>query len=113
MERLQVVKLLIEFPDDLDDISNKLSNFCFDYDGEQVVLTLNDIVKALKLFIEGAKTAEEIEIWANLIEGREDVEFFEDDEDILDEAVHKLANPYLQGELTLEYCEGFIRKHGG
>jgi hypothetical protein len=111
MERLQVVQLLIEFPEDLDDISIKLSKFCFDYDGEQVILTLKDVGKALGLFIKGMKTEEEIENWANLIEGREDIEFFEDDEEILDEVMHKLANPYLQGNLTLKYCEEFLSKY--
>jgi len=111
MERLQAVQLLIEFPEDLDDVSNRLSKFCFDYDGEQVVFTLKDVAKALTLFIKGAKTEEEIEKWANLIEGREDIEFFEEDEEILDEVMHKLANPYLQGELTLEYCEEFLHKY--
>lgn len=109
--RLKIVKQLLEFPEDLDDICFQLSKFSYDYDGECVVLTKQHFVSALESFVNGDKSEEEIERWANLIECREDIYFQESDEELIDATLHKLANPELQGPLTNSYCKQFLSQH--
>ncbi|MEZ2333618.1 hypothetical protein AB6802_28185 [Mesorhizobium sp. RCC_202] len=64
-----------------------------------VVLTADHIVSVLHRFRAGAFTAADVEQWADMIECREDIDYQEDrDEEIL-QAIYVLANPVLNGLL--------------
>jgi hypothetical protein len=70
-----------------------------------VELTSWHIRRILNRFIEGQVTAKEVEDWANLVEGRDDIGFVS--EEML-EAIHWLANPYLEGVVTEASAEEFV-----
>lgn len=62
-----------------------------------MVLTAELVREALGRFLASVSSAYEIEEWANLIEGREDIGYASE---AVKGAIHVLANPLLNGELT-------------
>lgn len=70
--------------------------------GEEPLVTLRreNIASVLRRYLAGEIDAATVEEWANLIEGRDDVEFASPDEEVIIQAIHDLANPVLQGRLA-------------
>ena len=70
--------------------------------GEEPLVTPDkeDIASVLGRYLAGEIDAATVEEWANLIEGRDDIEFASPDEEIIIQAIHDLANPMLQGSLV-------------
>lgn len=104
MTRLNALRDLVEFSKPLHKISQSLSHFSWDFEGEPLVIEQVHIQLVLNRFIKGDCTAIELEEWANLIECREDLEFPNDADETLNNIIHQLANPALHGELTLAHC---------
>ena len=104
MTRLNALRDLVEFSKPLHEISQSLSHFSWDFEGEPFVIEQVHLQLVLNRFIKGDCTAIELEEWANLIECREDLEFPENADETLSAIIHQLANPALHGELTLAYC---------
>jgi hypothetical protein len=108
--RYKFLQELFEFEKPLDTISAQLKSLDWDFDGEPLVLEKKHVASALNLYISGAKSANQLERWANLIEMREDIDFGEADEKLINDTIYKLANPELEGELTLERCKQYLNK---
>ena len=66
------------------------------------------IINVLQEFIECKHEAKDLEDWANLIEGREDIKYDESYSYIIDNVIYSLANPVLEGEITKKSCGEFI-----
>ena len=64
-----------------------------------VTLRRKHIVAVLQRFVSGEIDASAVEAWANLVEGREDIQDEPNHEEVILAAVHDLANPVLQGRL--------------
>jgi len=58
-------------------------------------------------------TADDIEVWANSIEGRDDVDFDENNEELVGEILHELANPLLTYMLDEDRAKQLVEKLGG
>jgi hypothetical protein len=71
------------------------------WDAEPIVtLARQDIATVLQRFIRGEIDAVAVEEWANLVEGREDIQFEPGSEEVIADAIHDLANPELRGRLA-------------
>lgn len=81
-------------------ISDELNKFGWDSDEELVNLTRQHILNALKRYQEEKVNGADIEEWANLIEGREDIGREDSYEDVINIVLNELANPYLTEPLT-------------
>jgi hypothetical protein len=90
--------LLLDRP--LIEIHAAVSKLSWDSDEELCVFTRAHAERALERVIRGELILSDMEEWANLIEGREDIGFEEGREQILREFVHELANPTLTEQLT-------------
>lgn len=88
-EILNDLFFLNEFPHT---ISNELHHYSFDVEFPVFFITKKDMVFVLEKIKNTNFEPQTIEDWANLIECREDVAF---EDDILQEIIHKLANPLL------------------
>ncbi len=73
----------------------------WDYQGAPVVLNREHILNVLCRHLTGEVDASAIELWANLIESREDIIFENGREKWVANAVFELANPLLTEPLTL------------
>ena len=108
MNRFVVLGDLVAFNKPVTVLSASLSNFDWDYDEQPLVIKASQIQSVLKRFIAGEFTVQELEDWANLIECREDLEFEEVKHEAIETAIECLANPVLQGEITIASCKALL-----
>jgi len=83
-------------------ISEELNKFSWDSDEELENLTRQHILNALKKYQQDEVNETEIEKWANLIEGREDIGRENSYESVINMVLNELANPLLTEPLTKE-----------
>lgn len=93
--RREVLNDVIGFREQPNNLSIALSRFPWDSAGEMVTLTRFDILRVLERFTRSQLSAADIEAWANLIEGREDIAYDPQYADAVQEAIYCLANPLL------------------
>ena len=99
MDRLALVRELLEFSRPLEEVMARLAMLDWDFEGRGVELTKKHLSTALQRYIQNELTEFEIELWANQIEGREDIEFEADSVKEIDDVLHELANPALTQRL--------------
>lgn len=103
-ERLKALEDLLNFSLTTTELSKNLRSFSWDYDGEPVIILRIHVLDVLNRFIAGEIHSKEIENWANLIECREDLDAEHDFTKEINDVIFKLANPILEGELSIEFC---------
>lgn len=73
----------------------------FPWDSEPMVeVHRHHVLAVLQGYIAGTYTANVVEQWAELLEGRDDVGFERERSDLLLRIIFELANPELEGALT-------------
>ncbi|WP_017808879.1 hypothetical protein [Leptospira alstonii] len=92
---------LINFEDSTEKLKNSLKSFAWDYEEPCAELNCEHLRKVIQRYLDGNLTSYDIEEWANLIEGREDITFDLPKKVLLQDIVHELANP----ELTIKLSE--------
>ena len=107
--RLELVGALIEQPSATSAIMLDLKKYEWDSENELVTLKPHHIIQCLSLYISGEITSEQVQDWANAIEGRDDIGLHESDKTTLDEMIFWLANPYLNYPITLELASLVIQ----
>ena len=108
MERLNVLRNLITFSQSISILADNLSKLDWDYDGPPLIVSAEQVQEVLERFLAGRFSAQELEDWANLIEGREDLEFEEIKHNEIADVIHCLANPELEGRITTDSCKALI-----
>lgn len=98
-ERLDVLEMLVEYSISLDDSARALRKFAWDYDGLAFVVTRLHLVRIAERYLKDDLSANDIELWANLLEGRDDISFEAGYEKELSHFIYELANPLLVGSL--------------
>jgi len=94
--RKKAISSLIHFDAPPGDIEAELA--AVNWDGEPFATLMRKHVAAvLRRFVSGDIDAAAVESWANLVEGREDIQLEPGHEQIILDAIHDLANPVLQG----------------
>jgi hypothetical protein len=99
-DRLKAVQSLIELSHSLDSVAEQIRGFKWDYEGKPVELTSCHLMKILNAFLDKKMSAADVEQWANLVEGREDISFESSSEEWIGQVIHELANPYLTQPLN-------------
>jgi hypothetical protein len=97
VNRADTLKSLIRLDRPLEAIAAALQQWAWDWYGPPLA-SLDDeaVVAVLRRWANGQITADDVEEWANLFEGREDVAFGAN----AAAAIYDLANPDLQGRLV-------------
>lgn len=85
-----------------------LEEYGWDFNGNPLMIQSSVFKEILSGFVEEKIAATDIHIWAEFLELREDVDFFENDEPILSQILYELANPDLEGELTKDRAKSLI-----
>jgi hypothetical protein len=93
--RLALVDSLLTMALPLADIAEQLAKLGWDYEGIGVRLTPDHFSNVLARYLRGEMSEVDVETWANLIEGRDDVEFDQSFEALVRDVLHELANPIL------------------
>jgi hypothetical protein len=65
------------------------------------ILTKNDLINVMNFYINNKITASDFMEWANLIEGREDIDYETEYKDEINNIVYQIANPDINGEITV------------
>jgi len=108
VRRLTLLKDLVAFNKPIEIIADGLSQLDWDYKGQSLSVSSSQIRSILQRFLVGKFTAKDLENWANLIECREDIEYEGDRYEAIENVIYCLANPSIQGEITLVLCENMI-----
>ncbi len=94
MTRDEAVQSLIRCDQPLETVRASIEVFDWDWKGGALaLLDMDAVASVLRRYVAGGITSEEVETWANLLEGREDIDF----EPKAGAAIFDLANPALQG----------------
>jgi len=96
----QILESLLNFNQPLNELKKNLKTLPWDNENEIIVLKRIHVIKILERYINKELNSDEISEWANLIEGREDVGFEQNNEDVLKKVIFEMANPEINGPLT-------------
>ena len=110
MDRLDLVKNVVEFNGDLNSYAKKLEKFPWDFDSEPVYLTKTILQTIVQRYLNRELKAQDIHQWAEFLELRDDVDYLEDHKDFLHTIMHELANPLMAGALTMKRAEQILQK---
>lgn len=99
-ERRRVLEQLLALDRPLDEIRAALAAFPWDSEEELVHVTPHQVASLLQRFLAGEVSRKEMEDWANLVEGRDDVGFPPGGETVLKEFIFDAANPELTAPLS-------------
>jgi hypothetical protein len=100
MNRKELLKDLLNFKYSLAKITSKLNEFGWDSDEDLVIIKRSHLLKVLHSYINGKIEKADVENWANIIECREDIGTEKQYEDLINDVIYELANPYLTEQLT-------------
>jgi hypothetical protein len=78
--------------------------------GPAVVLTHEDLMRALRLYLMRGISAENLSSWAGLLEMNQFVEYGEEKRGAIADVLFLLASPEINDPITLEYCVRLVRK---
>ena len=105
MNRIDTLTALVKISIPTSEAILHLAEFPWDSEAELVTISPSDFFHVLSLFRKGSLSAAEVEIWANALEGRDDVGFSTSQ---LRELLHELANPELTEPLSGERADFWL-----
>lgn len=108
IDRLEIVGDLLAFSKPLNVLSEKLNMFCWDYEECPATLNSQHMVNILNRYLDGELVDTDLEQWADLVEGREDIVYEEANEEKIEHIINILANPLTNGEITKDICRSYI-----
>ena len=104
MKRKEILNNLINYGEPIEDLKKYLEGISWDCDTELVLLKSKHLKQMFSLFITEKIKENILEDWANLIEGREDIGF---ENDNIKNIIFELANPVLYGDITLDKVKNY------
>lgn len=100
IDRYVALHDLLDFARPIRELRGLLAFHEWDFDGPPLVVDRGHFRRVLERYLNGDLSIRDIEDWANLIEGREDIAFESGNEELLREIVYELANPELAEQLS-------------
>jgi hypothetical protein len=100
----------LELDRPLDTVLVELAGVAWDSEEELVTLQPAHVIEVLSRFQSARLSAEDVERWANAIEGRDDIGCEDESRALLKETMFDLANPDLQGALTTEVAARWVER---
>lgn len=102
---------VLELGEPLDDILAQLEKFEPPQGSGSVIrLERSHLQRALNLYLEGKLSADDVESWATVIEGSNELKGHADDEELLRRVIHQMANPYITQELTPDSARELLER---
>lgn len=95
--RSEILRHIVLFEGDIYALSNELIKYDWDIDTPSLCINKEDLFTTLSKFINQQISFSIIEDWANILEGREDIDY---ENEKIKELIYELANPLLFGALT-------------
>jgi hypothetical protein len=105
--RADILKDLVNFKGNPVELQEELSHYSWDSEIPVLIINRNDFADVIKRCIDGKLTLSEVEEWANTIECRDDLDFEDND---MQEIIFDLANPNINGEITLDLLKAIFCK---
>jgi hypothetical protein len=102
----QALENLLRFEGSVSELERPWQRLPYDYDGLPVVLTMAHIKHALQRRIDEDITAKDLEIWADLVEGRPGIEY--EDEEQCSDLLFRLSTPEINQPLSVESCRHIL-----
>jgi hypothetical protein len=106
--RRSLLEALLMLCRPLAEITAKLNRLGWDSSTEIIPLTRSNVVTILQRFLDREITAQEVEDWANAIEGREDLGLEQGHEDVLQQVLFELANPLITRSLNDDVASDWV-----
>lgn len=103
--RTDLVSELVRNPKISEQPIQALKAYGWDCDEVLVTVEKKDVLSVLAEFSAGRLTADEVQSWANRIEGRDDVDYQYGPEGIVNEVVFWLANPAINYPINAALCD--------
>lgn len=100
--RSEVLRALIDYRLPIEPVIAKLAAVEWDSAKDLAILERGDILRVLRRYLTGTLRAEQVVDWADLVECREDIGFPNGQREELSNVIFKLANPNINGPVTLE-----------
>lgn len=107
-KRAALVIALLRAEKPLQNILSQLNKFQWDSQEELAVLTREHVADLLYRFLAGDFTSADVEVWANGIEGRDDIGYEMPFQDLLKQCIFELATPELGQPLTRKFAQEWI-----
>jgi hypothetical protein len=108
--RTEWLNALLKFNSPLGEIVPHLDNFGWDSDTPIVVLNRQHLCSILQRYLDHQLSAEDLEAWANAIEGREDIAYDEEDRELVETVIFELANPLLASPVSVPLVQGWLEQ---
>ena len=105
-DRRTILCDLVELRRPLDEISFNLKQIPWDSEVPLVLLEQRHLASVLRRFRDNELSSRDVECWANIIEGREDISY--EPNSAAGKLLHELANPDLTAPLTPERAAGLL-----
>ncbi len=100
---------LLRLTEPLQTIRTQLSQIPWDSLKDEVLLTADHLSSILERFLAGCFSIADVEDWANLVEGREDIGFpCGDEETVVKNVLFELANPIITQQLSPRRAEELL-----
>lgn len=85
---------LVNFSVDIDSLNKKLTTVDWDYQPEKkIYIKISDIQSVLERHYNGEISINDLIDWANLVEGRESLTYFDHEAEIINNLISYIANP--------------------
>ena len=94
-------------------IAKELSNYDWDSDDELVILTFDKVANMLERYLRNEFDEDYVELWANTIEGRDDIGFRSNESENITEIIFELANPEITQQLTPDSAREIVKRSSG
>jgi hypothetical protein len=108
-ERASRLRDLVRLTVSVDQAISSLADFpAFDV-GEVLDLTRADVRIVLNRYLDGSLSAGDLQEWADAVEVREDLGREAGYEEVLGTVIFQLANPILDGEITSDRVQAWLR----
>ena len=107
-ERKVLLLELIKNPKAVNNVSQELSEYGWYCEKPLAMLTKQDVLAVLKQFERAVFSAEEIEVWANSVGGRTDIELEFGADGVVEESLYWLAHPETNWPVNVALCERIV-----
>jgi len=106
IDHRQALDSLVRFEAPILELEKPWQRLPYDYDGVAVMLTMAHIKHALQRRIDGEITAKDLELWADLVEGRPGIEY--EDEEQCSDLLFQLSTPEINQPLSADACHRIL-----
>ncbi|WP_143105056.1 hypothetical protein [Amycolatopsis regifaucium] len=101
-EREEALRDVVELRAPLRQAVDRLVSFGWDSDSELVVFEPKDAVNVLQSYLSGGLDVAGVQLWAETLEGRDDLGFQAENGNILKEFLFQLSSPEICGPISNE-----------